>query len=159
MTYPTWFIIIAVVMILLAFIVPILRKSRISSMQNIDYISQFAMFISGAILLLPKDQSQTTLMITLILLIGIPVLVVVQYLVTRWRIKRSSGLKITVTEDERTANIYVKSARNALFANNFTLLLLFLILKTIDHDSLLIIVQSSTLVFWASYFFYYYRKV
>jgi hypothetical protein len=64
-----------------------------------------------------------------------------------------------VTEDERTANIYLKSARNALFANNFVLILVFLIQNTINRDSFIYIAQVSTLVFWASYIFYYYRKV
>jgi hypothetical protein len=76
-----------------------------------------------------------------------------------WRAKRSGEVKTVVTEDERTENIYGKSARNALVANNFTLLLIFIVRKTIDSDSLNIVVASSILVFYISYCFYYYRKV
>ena len=159
MTYTTWLVIIATIGIVLAFLVPLLRKSRISNVQNIDYITQLAIYMSAFVMLLPKDRSASTFLITLIILLCIPLLAGVQYLIARWRIKRNIGLKAMVTDDERTANIYLKSARNALFANNFVLILVFLIQNTINRDSFIYIAQVSTLVFWASYIFYYYRKV
>jgi hypothetical protein len=54
MAYTTWLIIIATIGIMLAFLVPLLRKSRISNLQNIDYITQFTMYMSAFVLLFTR---------------------------------------------------------------------------------------------------------
>ena len=95
MAYTTWLIIIATIGIMLAFLVPLLRKSRISNLQNIDYITQFTMYMNAFVLLLPKDRNETTFMVTLIILLSIPVLAGLQYLIARWRLKKNIGLRCT----------------------------------------------------------------
>src|SRR5271157_2273722 len=138
MAYNILLLCIGATAILAAFITPFVRKAPVPRIQNIDYISQAAMFLSGVtlVMLLIRGMDNRTRLISVIVFLLIPVLSGVNYLLTLWRAKRSGDLKTIVTEDERTENIYGKSARNALVANNFTLLLLFIVRKTIDSDSL-----------------------
>jgi len=59
MAYTTWLIIIATIGIMLAFLVPLLRKSRISNLQNIDYITQFTMYMSAfRVVIYPKTGTK-----------------------------------------------------------------------------------------------------
>ena len=93
MAYQILLISIGAAGLLAAFIVPVLRKSRISNLQNIDYITQFTMYLSAFVMLLPQDRSESTFLITLIILLSIPVLSGLQYLIARWRLKKNIGLR------------------------------------------------------------------